>query len=148
MFKSNAAKEVLYIFLWLIGIIFVYALVHTYLLEPTTSHHTNAQPIHATLNTSTEHPLTPSTDKVSSSENVKKILVMPKVVAPVTAKVIQPVLRIPKDSKKEASLNTHDKKVSGQNNASSLQIKIPTVQKVIQVPSVKKTVTLVKTTQS
>lgn len=146
MFQSNAAKEVLYIFLWLIGIIFVYALVHTYLLEPTKSHHANAQPIHATSNTSTSHQVKLPKDKVSSKINTDKILTMPKVVAPVsvvkvpvTAKMIQPVPKIQKYSKKEALLNTHNKKVSERNNASSLPIKIPTVEK---------TVTIAKTTQS
>ena len=41
MFQSNAAKEVLYIFLWLIGIIFVYGLVHTLLLESSNNNVTN-----------------------------------------------------------------------------------------------------------
>jgi hypothetical protein len=33
MFKLNTTKEIFYIFLWLIGIIAFYALVHTYILE-------------------------------------------------------------------------------------------------------------------
>lgn len=43
MLKSNAAKEVFYIFLWLIGIIFFYSLVHTFLLEPSTTTVTHTQ---------------------------------------------------------------------------------------------------------
>ena len=34
--KNNAAREIFYIFLWLMGIIIFYALVHTFLLEPCT----------------------------------------------------------------------------------------------------------------
>jgi len=36
MFQTNTAREIFYIFLWLGGIIFLYALVFTFFLEPNT----------------------------------------------------------------------------------------------------------------
>jgi len=34
MFKSNTANEIIYIFTWLFGIVLLYGLVHTFVLEP------------------------------------------------------------------------------------------------------------------
>jgi len=54
MFQTNTAREIFYIFLWLAGIILLYALVQTFILEPSTDSHTDAHKTHATLDNQTK----------------------------------------------------------------------------------------------
>ncbi|MEA1879671.1 MAG: hypothetical protein U9N11_03390 [Campylobacterota bacterium] len=58
MLDNNAMREVIYIFLWLIGIIFMYALLHTYILEPSSSNEKSQ--IHTLENTIDNVKTTPN----------------------------------------------------------------------------------------
>ena len=97
MLKSNTAREIFYIFLWLGGIILLYALVEMYILEPshynsTTSHteqlvenHTNSAQ-HTTENMSKVH--TTNVVKIEEKTDRETLkTVTPVVVTKVTHKV-------------------------------------------------------------
>ncbi len=127
MLKSNAEKEVLYIFLWLIGIIFVYTLVHTFLLEPSTSHKvatSNKPATYPRHTTATKNHIAPDKDKIVSTANTKNALVEPQAIAAIS------VIKI---SKKKVLDKNDNGKVSKM------------VHKAIQTTSTQKTIIKVKT---
>ncbi|CAA6821752.1 MAG: Unknown protein [uncultured Sulfurovum sp.] len=66
--NNNAAREVIYIFLWLIGIIFMYALLHICVLEPSSSDEKNQMKIvNSTIsnqNTEVKEKVTPRNQKL------------------------------------------------------------------------------------
>jgi len=140
MFQSNAAKEVLYIFLWLIGIIFFYGLIHTFLLEPSknaisTSHvkHITSKDIsQEILATSTSVVQMPVVTKVKRVEQkVKVTKTVKKEVHTVAKKVSEkkvPTLVVKKVPEKE-------KKKTLIYDSSSPHIKIPTVPTVTKASS-------------
>ncbi|MCF6244677.1 MAG: hypothetical protein L3J43_06540 [Sulfurovum sp.] len=82
MFKSNTQKEIFYIFVWLIGIILLYTLVHTFILEPSQdknetphdAHTLQSHTIHQTTHLVSENKI----DKVKSEIKQPKIPEIPK----------------------------------------------------------------------
>ena len=86
MLQTNTAKEIFYIFLWLAGIIFLYALVYTFILEPSSGDHTATHPKH--LVTSDAHQSTTQANTVHTASEAKIHVVeaveAPKAVTPVT----------------------------------------------------------------
>ena len=77
MLKSNTAKEVLYIFLWLIGISLFYTLVYTFILEPSDEKSKNTHDKHAIKST-----ITHSNKTISSHNNTHTNLSTEKVPTP------------------------------------------------------------------
>ena len=86
MLQTNTAKEIFYIFLWLAGIIFLYALVYTFILEPSSDDHTATHTKH--LVTSDAHQSTTQANTVHTASEAKIHVVeaveAPKAVTPVT----------------------------------------------------------------
>jgi hypothetical protein len=69
MFQTNTAKEIFYIFLWLAGIILLYALVYTFILEPSDGKNASSQHAYATTNTK---QTTPTVSKKEIAKTVEK----------------------------------------------------------------------------
>ncbi len=148
MFQSNAAKEVLYIFLWLIGIILLYALVHTFLLEPST----NTHPVADTTSTKTD--VKPRKDNLSSSIKTDKVPTVAKTTTPSVSPIVKKptanklVQAVPKNAKKVHTPSINEKKVSKQDNISLRKVTTPTaVHKRIKLPSAESTITTLKSTK-
>ncbi|HIP27990.1 MAG TPA: hypothetical protein EYG82_02320, partial [Sulfurovum sp.] len=78
MLKSNTAKEVLYIFLWLIGISLFYTLVYTFILEPSDEKSKNTHEKHAIKST-----ITHSNKTISSHKNTHTKISIEKVPTPI-----------------------------------------------------------------
>lgn len=79
MFQSNSTREISYIFLWLIGIIAFYTLIHTYVLEP----HTTSSTTHTNItlkNTKNVETLVVNTSpKLENNVIVKKEIITEEV---------------------------------------------------------------------
>ena len=69
MFQTNTAREIFYIFLWLVGIILLYALVYTFILEPSHGENASSQHTYATENTK---QTTPTVSKHEIAKTVEK----------------------------------------------------------------------------
>jgi hypothetical protein len=69
MFQTNTTREIFYIFLWLAGIILLYALVYTFILEPSDGKNASSQ--HAYATTNTKHT-TPTVSKKEIAKTVEK----------------------------------------------------------------------------
>jgi len=69
MFQTNTAREIFYIFLWLAGIILLYALVQTFILEPSHGENANSKHTYTTENTK---QTTPTVSKNEIAKTVEK----------------------------------------------------------------------------
>jgi hypothetical protein len=94
MFQSNAAKEVLYIFLWLIGIIFVYGLVHTFLLEPSNESVSSNHAKYAVTVESDKHKEKTATTSNHTQTNAGNTVSIPTVVVPVSVSKVPEVPKV------------------------------------------------------
>jgi len=151
MFQSNTSKEILYIFLWLVGIVFVYALVHSFLLEPSQTKTSTKHDIHSASNTvkkasiihnsSSSHIKIPDVTKV---ESVTSSIVSPKTIKPQA--VVHETIKEPKtDIPQNAAKAPTEEKASLIHNSSSSHIKIPDVPTVTKVESATSSIVLPKT---
>jgi hypothetical protein len=110
MLKSNSAREIFYIFLWLGGIIFLYALVEMYILEPShynnnkTAHAEQSSAQHSTTTLQSKKPLTTKHETPLTHSNIPKIVDVPKAITPVVAtKAIHKVEKIVNSDKAVAT---------------------------------------------
>ena len=156
MFQTNTAKEILYIFLWLVGIILLYGLVHSFILEPHNTSHTHAE---ATKDTSSVHEKQTSVKKVVAHKAIKvatpvAVAKAPKVIKVAQTLVTKQVEKIQKiethptitpDVKKVPTKEVVNAKVSVEKMPSVPQVpkldveKVPTKETISAKVSVKKT---------
>jgi len=125
MFQSNAAKEVLYIFLWLVGIIFFYALVHTFILEPS-QNKSEISHTKQTLQSQITHPNKHlvSSEKIPAKTNIEKtsITTMPEKIKTSIQKPLKNKTNIDIVEKKELQAVKPE------------TISIPSIPKVVETP--------------
>jgi len=137
MFQSNTSKEILYIFLWLVGIIFFYGLVHTFILEPS-QHKSETHSTKHTLKSQITHPdkSLVSSEKIPAKTNIKK----PSI--PTIPEKIK--TSIQKSLKNKTNTHTVEKKELQAVNPKTISIlsipSAPNVPSILTLPSVKKVV--------
>jgi len=124
--KNNTEREISYIFLWLVGIIFIYAVIQSYFLEPTKKE--IKQHIAMNEHISTEKSLTPLAIKATTEKNTAHTVDKP-IESTVETKKLEAV----------SSLNNQNNSIenSTETTASEKEIVTDTIKKNPTVETVK-----------
>lgn len=105
MFKTNSAREMFYIFLWLMGIIAFYTLIHTYFLEPSSGHtttpHVQKETKHEIQAVATQATTTQEQTKTQIVQKETKPTVQTVPTVPTPVKVSTPVQALKAPVKEE-----------------------------------------------
>jgi len=148
MFQTNTAREIFYIFLWLAGIILLYTLVHTFILEPsnekaTTSHnaHAIASKEHKTP-TASKEPISKKEEKHTQSHTnvATEAVSTPQVAVPVKVAKVEVVQKSKVETAPKVKDNTTLEKVDKE----LLQNTVESSVKAVSTPSVPSVVTMPK----
>jgi len=125
MLQNNTAKEIFYIFVWLVGIIFFYALVHTFILEPSQNKNetSTAKHVQQTQIIYTDKHLV-SKEKIHTKINIEKpsISTMPEKIKTSIQKPLKNKVTIEAVEKKKLQI------------AKPEAISIPSIPKVVKIP--------------